>query len=165
MTKQLASEIAVKMTVERFQKNENLKQEISFKVRDSYVKNLNHKIVDIWLNENNLSPFLKMAGYINLVGNGFDHESFKVDVPSKNGYTVVYEPTPEEAKEWRISINRYEKEKSDVRQLRREIETILYNLRTFQKIQTEFPEAAVYLPQATSSSLSICVDDIRKKLK
>jgi len=160
ITKEIAQEVATRMT-------EKKKMEID--VLDKKLKDCVHKYVLKQIPKSVLACFKNNKGYFNtrssfqFVGNGFNFESYYVnsDLPY-NKYQLS--PDVETAKA--ILQIKHEKDKKNVERnsLRSEIEIALYNLKTYNAVEKEFPEAFKLLPKRITQALTINIKSIREKL-
>jgi len=75
-----------------------------------------------------------------------------------------YEITKEENKKLFTLVQKREKQKNEIKNLRKEIKQALINLKTFKRVETEFPEAFKFLPKNVSTALVVNVDSIKKQL-
>ena len=84
---------------------------------------------------------------------------------SKSGkYSTTIQITEAEAKMILPLLNKYEDKEKEYKDIQRSIENTLYSLKTYAAIGKNFPEAVPHLPSPTSTSLTIPIEDIRKKL-
>ncbi len=164
ITKEKAEFVAKKLTEKKMEKRQELINELKEYCTDIAVLKIPKEVIDVWKKH---EKYINLRNYINIEGSGIDNYDLKrQDV-------VDYMPTDER----NISVTKKESDYiqkmtwkindmyNECRQLRREIENAVYNLRTYAKCEKEFPEAFKLLPkQAVSTALAVNINDIRNKI-
>lgn len=101
---------------------------------------------------------------IQLSGNGWNWRSLSLgeQIP----YTGCCFNPDEKDGDFLLKLkNSYDQKHKDLELLISEIETSLISLRTYKRVEENFPEAFAFLPKKITTSLSININDIRKKIK
>ena len=82
-------------------------------------------------------------------------------IPVNESFVV----TDKEAKKVVKMVDEIEQLKKDLKKLKKEIEAAVYNLKTYKRCETDFPEAFKWLPmEKPTAEISIKIEDIRKQL-
>lgn len=160
ITKQIAENIAEKLTEKKVKNLEDQKQKIKDLVTELIREKTPNEVV---LLSKKQPSFFTITDIFR-----FDTEDFKWEYFQSNEKFPTtenhYEITKEENKKLFNLLQKREKIKNEIRQLRKEIEQALINLKTFKRVETEFPEAFKFLPKNGSTALVVNVDHIRKQL-
>ena len=164
ITKDLAKFVASKM-IDKMQQNIELKKlQVSEKVVADINKTLPKELLEIALKYPN---YFKKCNRILLQGNGLN-DSFSLNksvLATGNYHQIAFKPEPEDAKIISKGINEIEKLEKKYKELRIQIEKTLLNLKTFKRIETQFPEAWKFVPEnKTENSLAVPIEDLRKQL-
>ena len=164
ITKQIASDVAFKMLTKKREQLKSKKVSISEKLEHMILKTIPMGILDF---SKKHPDYFKWADDVSINGNGFNYKHFDLNknVVSISRYRVAFEPNEQEAKELSNLINSYEKQEKELKELQNEIEITVFNLRTYNKVSENFPEALPYLPKGENTSLTINLSDLRQKLK
>lgn len=165
ITKDIARQTAIKMIAKIEAKVKNKKAELSELIIENYNKNLPKEILEASLKYPN---YFKKSSQVLLKENGLN-DSFSLTksvCSTLDTYQVVFIPEVAIAKllsKGIIELNKLENKKKE---LRIQIENTLLNLKTYKRIQDQFPEAFEFLPEKaqTDNALAIPIDDIRKQL-
>lgn len=98
--------------------------------------------------------------------NGFGYENYKIEgrIISKAGIISYTSISPENAKKLKKLDDEIQDKRKELEDLVRELEILLYSLRTYAKVTEQFPEAVPFLPFKTTSALAINIQDLRNKL-
>ncbi|MGD1319555.1 Nmad5 family putative nucleotide modification protein [Chryseobacterium sp. 2R14A] len=166
ITKERAHITAKKLVDNLEVKIREKKQKLSEIVSEIYLKDVPTEIINLF--KTNKKYFLT-ASTIRCEGNGLN-KGFDLTsaVPSKNGsWSVCILPNAIESKKILKISNEFEdlKEKRDA--LKKQIENTLLSLKTYNRIQKDFPEAYDLLPDkdATVNTLAVPIEDIRTQLE
>jgi hypothetical protein len=164
ITKQIANDVALKLLEKKREVLKEKEKNISFRLRHMVEKHIPICVLDLSKKEPN---YFTWSDNVSINGNGFNYKHFDLDkeVPSKHRFNTLFEPNETEAKELSSLINMFEKEKEEIKNLQKEIEITLFNLRTYNKVSENFPEALPFLPKGQNTSLSLNLSDLRNKLK
>lgn len=165
ITKEIAEQVARQMIEKKLEKNETKLQELKGLVALRVMETKVPKEVGQFRSDG-FADWLKKSRGVTLMGNGFNHEYLDLkEFPSTttNNY-IPFEPTPEDAKIWIKLHGDYQSERQKIQRLRGEISDTLYSLKTYNRVEKDFPEAFKFLPAKQETGLSICIDDLRKRL-
>ncbi len=160
ITKEIAQEVAVRMT----EKKKNEIESLHKKLKDTV-----HKYVEKQIPKDVLSCFKKNKGYFHtrtsfqFIGNEFNYESYSCN--SELPYSK-YQMAPDvEAAKAILQIkHEMDKKNTERNSLKNEIEVALYNLKTYNAVEAEFPEAFKLLPKRITQALTVNIKSIREKL-
>lgn len=162
ITKEIASEIATKLTEKKLTEIRRIQSEQEIYLEEIYLGTISKEVKDFF----KLKPnYCKNTRQLRVSGNGFNYAylNTKNNVPCLESQS--FEPTAEQGKELINFQNKIENLKIVRNKLKNEIENLLYNLRTYSKVILEFPEAEPFLPKNISNKLMININDIRSQLK
>ena len=162
ITKDIAHEVARKLTSKKTEEINKIEKELQLKLEGFLLEKVPKEIMDLFKKHPN---YFEKTSSFRISGNGFNYEYLqtKNSIPycGNNSFT----PTAEQAKplmELNNKITDLKKKKSE---LFREIQNLLYNLRTYSKVISEFPEAEPFLPKTITNKLIVNISDIRNQLK
>jgi len=161
ITKEIASEVALKLISKKSDEIIKLDKEISEIFEVMVLSKLPRAVKETFKSN---KVFFNRRKSFQISGNGFDYVYVNTtnEVPYNNSSFVA---TAEESKILLPMVNKKTELEVNYRKLYREIETLLYSLRTYSKVIAEFPEAEPFLPASISNKLMLNVSDIRKQLK
>ena len=160
ITKEIAASVAVKLVAKkaklRDETNNALKKELTEMVKKTIPK----EVFDFHLKFPN---YIDTRSNLQLQGNGWNYEYLNLSesLPLRNNYFI---PSKDQAKVLRSLYDEYKEHEKDTSNLRRKIENLLYSLRTYNRVNAEFPEATPFLPSIKETGLSINISDIRNEL-
>lgn len=162
ITKEIAKEVAEKLTATKHDEWRKTKDSFINKLTEFY----NDRIpLDVVLFGEKYPKYIRKSKSIRLYGNGFEYqyENLKEEVIELSG-NKMFEPTKEQA-DILIKIQyEYGRLRSEYYDLKSEIETMLYSLRTYNRVLEQFSEAYPFLPNKITTALTVNIEDIRKKL-
>lgn len=161
ITKQIAENVAVKLTEKQSLKIKELQANLKDKFTEIYLKTIPKEVIDFHAKYPN---FTETRQSVQCTGNGFQWQSlgFNGHVPSISN---TFSPNEKDAKLLLKLLNEIDDKKSELSKLKHEIEVLVFGLRTYAKVNSEFPEATPFLPNSVSSALMVNISDLRKKLK
>lgn len=161
-TIQIAKDVANKLTESHFENYKKKSEELKKSATEVYLKTVPDTIKQLSKKD---YQYIKKIKHVSCIGNGFDHDSFDIEEsPAKESYQATFEPNKDDSKILQKLRKEAEQLKDNYRQLNSEIEAALLNLRTYSKVEKEFPEAFKMLPNSIPTSLAININDIRAKL-
>ena len=163
ITKEIAESVAKQLTEKQRKNAEELKLKFRQVVTDIYNQQVPKEVMKLFKTH---SQYVKTTTNGYLDGQGFNREYVTLvgSVPAiSNGGYVSPTLTSSEAAQLVKLKNAADTAKAEYEALAAEVENALYNLRTYAKVQANFPEAVKYLPQQ-NMSVAINFADIRKKL-
>lgn len=161
VTKQIASEVAEKLIqkqgLELIELKENLKQkfeEIVLNTIPKYIKDFYKKH----------PRYMDTRQSFQLSGNGFEYKylNTKNEVPA---FSHSFQPNDRDAIILHGLLNEIDKKEKQYEKLFSEIEIALFGLRTYKRVEENFPEAFLLLPNKITTSLAINISDLRNKIK
>lgn len=160
ITKLIAEEVSEKLVQKKQTELNNHNQQIK-----DYVTKviLNHTPKDVLLLSKTEPKYFRMTKQFRFNCNDFKWEYFSTNhsIPSNDEH---YNITETESKQIFKLIQKRDKLRKELRNLKDEIYQALINLKTFKRVQEEFPEASSFLPSKTNTSLVVNIDNIRKQL-
>lgn len=161
ITKLIAENVAVKLTEKQNTEIKELKAELSNKFTEIYLKIIPQEVFNVFKKHRN---FFKERQSVQIAGNGFQWQSieFNKSLPYTNS---TFTPNENDAKLLLSLLDKIEDKKSELSKLKQEITALVFNLGTYAKVNSEFPEATPFLPIIKSTALMINISDLRKKLK
>lgn len=164
ITKDIAQEVAEKMVAPVL----------------AQVKVAHNKLKDaMWIIMDNKTPqiikdaYAKNPEYFDTIerayvqGNGFNGQEIKTSkrfISPSGNYSTTIQPTEAECKIlWDLYVD-WEKQNKEYAELKSSISNTLYSLKTYAQVGKNFVEAVPFLPEKTSTELSVPIDNIREKL-
>jgi len=161
ITKLIAENVAAKLTEKQDSEIKELKSELSNKFTDIYLKTIPKEVLDF---HKKYPEFIETRSNMQISGNGFQYQSLSLNksFPAKNH---IFLPNEKDAKTLLSLVNEISDKKSEHSKLKQEIEVLLFGLRTYTKVNSEFPEATPFLPKTITSALMVNISDLREKLK
>lgn len=161
ITKSIAENVAKRLTEKLEEKIKEYQDDLE-KIAGNIIKK---KIPEIVLEAYELHPnYFYTRKYANLVGNGANYEAIYFD----KRYPLIDSSFSVSAKETQSLVGRYDtikklqKEKSE---LETSIQEALLALKTYKRVEQEFPEAVQYLPESNSCvAIAIPMKDLRGKI-
>lgn len=164
ISQDLASQIAYKLTSKSRAAAEVLRKEYRDLVLQFYLEETPNAIKKTF----ELFPeWFSTRRTVALTGHGFRYEKVNVDIPvicnagSGDAHLTL---TDDIANKITKAKMKWEKADAECNDLKKEVETAMINLRTFQRIRENIPEAARFLPPPMSNALVVNVDSLNKKL-
>ena len=142
ITKVIASEVAKKLTENKSKNIEKLNVNLKTEFQKIYLKRLPKEVYETF---EKFPSYFNARSYVQLTGNGFDWQSlsFLKPLPYSERSFV---PNEQEAEKLLKMKNEVDKAKNEKDKLVSEIETALIGLRTYKRVQENFPEAFELLP-------------------
>jgi len=161
ITKAIATEVAGKLLSKQVLEIQTLRKELEYKFDEIYLKTIPKEVVELFKKYPN---YFYTRRNFQLSGNGFNWKSVSTskDLPSINGSFI---PNATDAVILLDAINIIDTKKSEYHKLTSEIENALFSLRTYKRVQENFPEAFVFLPNSISNKLVVNISDLRNKIK
>lgn len=161
ITREIATQVAKKLTEKKLKEVSELQNDLLKSFTEIVKKTIPAEVIEF---------HKKHKGYVNerisvqLHGNGWEWQtlSFSEPLPLKERAFV---PKPKDSDLLLNKHNAYEEARRSLLSLVEELENVLYNLRTYSKVNLEFPEATPFLPSAKEAGLMVNINDVRKKLQ
>lgn len=164
ISQDLASQIAFKLTAKSRAAADLLKKEYQSLVYELYLEETPAEIKKMFTK---YPEWFYTRQVVSFFGHGFRFESVTVEKPvivNTSNRDANLTLTDAIANKLTKFKRKYEKADADCKELKRETEQALINLRTFQRIRENIPEAAPFLPPPMSNALVVNVDALNKKL-
>lgn len=162
ITKEIAKEVAQKLTEKKREQIKKTDLELRSKLESMIYKRLPKDVVELFKKH---PKYFNTKSCFRVSGNGLNYEYLYTNNEIPYTENSSFDPSPEEAKELIKLNNKVTDLKNKKNELFREIENLLYSLRTYSKVIAEFPEAEPFLPKTITNKLTINVSDIRQQLK
>lgn len=161
ITKQIAEDVAVKLTKKQALEIEKLQKDMKQKFTEIYLKTIPKEIMDLF--EKYPKYFEKRSSF-QISGNGFQYQQLHTDkdYPSSQ---YSYSLKEKDASLMLGLMNTLDDKKNELYKLKKEVANLLFNLRTYAKVNSEFPEASPFLPKTVTTALMVNISDLREKLK
>jgi len=161
ITKVIATNAAEKLTEKQKAEIKTLKNELSVVFEEIYLKSIPKNIIDAHKKNPN---YFRQRQDFQLSGNGFKYEYVNCmnNVPYISNCFL-----PDEASAFVIRgmLDKIEDKLKAYQKLFKEIEIALFQLRTYKRVEENFPEAFLLLPNQTTTAISLNISDLRQKLK
>jgi len=162
ITKAIASDVAKQLVKNQRKELEDLKSK-----RSEFVTSLYEKIIpeDVLMVFKTNRSYINFQSSIRIVGCGFNHYNNYIltkELPYNGNYLEVDDTDGDIIKSLDAEID---DSRNKIKELSHSIEIALFNLRTYNNVEKEFPEAFKLLPkQSVNTALAINLKDIRCKL-
>lgn len=164
ITKSLAEDVARKMVATRIEAA-NLKENIFLELLYEKVKNIIPKeVLDFY---GCYTEFIRECSEIRVSGYGFNYQYFSLckKLPTQDKYGIIeYLPSEKDANELLSYMDAYQLAYREAKELQKEIETTLFNLRNYKSVQDNFPEAFEFLPKQQTTAIALNISDLRQKI-
>lgn len=162
ITKQIATAVSNQLILSKNQDLEKERSVLSELTTKIYLKSIPQDVLKTF--ETHPSYF-KTQSFVDICEKGFNYERFNMTkaLPICNSRYYA-ELSPEDAVLLRKQHSIVVDLKNQIELLRRDIENAIFNLRTYNNVEKEFPEAFKLLPKRQSTALIVNLNDIRCKL-
>lgn len=169
MSKQLAYDIARKLTEKLRNKIDKLETELGRFVKAEYEKQIPKQIKKLAITH---PGWIEWTDEVRLHGHGFNYK--KINFCLRSAEKELPRPIREEAElvltdELADEIKKRENVIGDLVKKKAvlliEIQAALLGLSTFARIQEKFPEAVKFIPISTSRAIAVNMDSLRDKIK
>jgi len=161
ITKQIAQDVASKMLVDKYKSIAELDKELGLRVQDYLTAKIPAEVNTVFAKHPDY--FDSRRSYY-LYGEGLNCKSVTIpqSLPSVGSSFTV---KPEQAKEIVKLSNKRDDLHEAYKKALREVEVLLYNLRTYANVTKSFPEALPFLPVGQNTAVALNIEDVRKLLK
>jgi len=161
ITKQIASEVAILLLQKQANEIKSLNKDLETEFTEMVFKKIPVEVLDVF---GKFSDYFGTRKSFQLSGNGFNYKWLSASrcLPAKN---ASFCPDEKEAKRLLSIINKIDDKSNKYQDLLKEIEVTLFSLRTYKRVEENFPEAFVLLPKKQTVSLALNLSDLRNKLK
>lgn len=161
ITKTIAENVAKELTKKLDEKIKEHQDDLEKIASEIFEKSLPKGLMEAY---SKFPKYISTRGGFQLVGNGADYElmSFGKQLPSiKSSFQASLKETQSLIGRY-DNIKRLKKEKSE---LETNIKEALLALKTYKKVEQEFPEAVQYLPESSSCvTIAIPMKDLRGEI-
>lgn len=164
MTKDVAHQIAIKLTEEKAKSVEQLHLDYKEYITQAYISQTPESVLEAF--KQHPDWFYTRSG-IEFSGNGFRWENVASTqiIICNGGTSANLTLTDTIAKKAMKLKTKWEDEYKKLKDLKSKIEVALFGLRTYAQIEKNLPEAVPYLPKQTSMELMVNFDTLRKEIK
>ena len=161
ITKQIAENVAIELTKKNALEIKELKADLDSKFTEIYLKTVPKEVLQLF---EKYPDYLETRSSMQISGNGFQYQSLSLNksFPSENH---IFLPNEKDAKRLLSLVNEISDKKSEHSKLKQEVSALLFNLKTYNRVNSEFPEASPFLPKSVSTALMVNISDLREKLK
>jgi len=161
ITKLIATEVAEKLTDKKRLEIVNLKTDLSLVFEGIVLKSIPDEVIKLYKKYPN---HFETKRSFQLCGNGFEYQYLGVtkDIPH---YKSSFTPNEEDSKLLINKLNEIKDLKKKYDELFKEIEITLFSLRTYKRVEENFPEAFLLLPNKTTYAVALNISDLRQKIK
>lgn len=161
ITKQIAQEVAEKLTEKQVLEINKMESDIKDQFTEIYLKTVPKEILDLFEKH---PKYFETRSNFQIHGNGFQFERLCINnkYPSKQ---YLFSMNEKDSEKMMILFNKLSDKKKELSKFKIEIEALIFGLRTYAKVNSEFPEASPFLPKTISNSLMVNISDLREKLK
>jgi len=162
ITKQIAEAVANQLCLPKQQEVKAQEENLSSVVTEIYRSKIPVEILQMYHDN---PKWFKTLSSIKLNTLGFNYEFFGMMESLPDNNSMYYMPiTPEEAEKIHQQDDLLKQLKKDYETLTKEIKIAVFNLRTYNNVEKEFPEAFKLLPTRQTTALIVNLKDIRCKL-
>ena len=162
ITKQIALTVANQLVLPKRQELKTEENKLSEIVTEVYRAKIP---IDILMLFETKRKYFKTKNYLKINGNGFNFTPFSmVGLLPDNNDIYCSEFSVKECDKIHRQFNIVEDCKKEIDKLRFDIQTAIFNLRTYNNVEKEFPEAFKLLPIRQTTALVVNLKDIRCKL-
>jgi len=161
ITKTIAAEVAEKLLSKQVLELQGLKEDLKQKLENIILSTIPKEIKDFY---KKYPSYVETRQSFQLSGNGFEYQylNTKNHIPS---FKSSFQPNESDALLIKNSLNEIKDKEKECKKLFSEIEIALFGLRTYKRVEENFPEAFVFLPNSISNKLIINISDLRNKIK
>ena len=162
VTKAIATEVAIKLVAKKKEAIEKLEKELKSLTVDAYKKTVPKEVLDVF---EKYPDYIRTSTYCSLSGHGWDWQilKFGVTLPKKNNSGTQFDAKTSE--KLRKLFDKIQADSTKMRKTLHEIEVTLFNLRTYKRVEENFPEAFALLPAKITTALSTDVSTLRQEIK
>jgi len=160
ITKEIAYQVAKKLTEEKQKEIDLLNKSMGELVYSVVLKTIPEEVITCY---NKHKTYFDTNSSVRFNGNGFNFQYFNMPkslpLPDR-----MISPNDEDSKGILAQFNNIQNKDKELKLLRKEIEVALFNLRTYNQVEKEFPEAFPHLPKPPNTALIVNIKSIREKL-
>jgi len=165
ITQEIAKEVSAKLT-SKLKEKRNEQQEICNElVKQFCIERIPKEVLKM---SELHSQYFKKTRTVKVTDNGFNHQPFHLKenilTSGGDGYSLVIQLSEKEADKLLPEFRKYQELDKEYDELKLQIAQTLYQLKTYNKVKLEFPEAYDLLPDKQETGLSIPIQNIREQL-
>jgi hypothetical protein len=169
ISKDLAWDVAVAVCHKKCSQRDKANKEFKQAVADSYL----HENVPLLVTEmyQKIPEFITHSRTLYLKGNGWNTVSVFLNTPiivkakTDNIQSVYYYPSEKESKKLQKLFHVYEKLKKEYDDLLTETQNTLLTLKTYKRVQEQFPLAYKYLPVKAKTEVIVNISQLLQKIE
>lgn len=168
ITKDIAQRVARNLVAKKEEQNKELKIAIDTLIKEHYTKTLPKEVIKLY---ETFQKYLVLTSTVHLHGQGIDQNyynlGYNIYVISENNNNPHITFEKKEAAVLEKMLTKYKSTQAEIKNLKIEIEALLFACRTYKKAIETFPECKEFLPDANAAIYlpTINVDNLRKRLK
>lgn len=161
ITKAIAVEVAEKLIQKQGLELKGLKEDLKQKLENIILGTIPKEIKDFYKKH---PSYVETRQSFQLSGNGFEYQylNTKNHIPA---FKSSFQPNETDALLIKNSLNQIKDKEKEYKKLFSEIEVALFGLRTYKRVEENFPEAFLLLPNKITTSLAVNISDLRQKIK
>jgi len=164
INKSQAEQVAEKLVQSLKDKTIKLAEEISEIVRQDFMEGVPKEIISV--RKKHPKYFVPDSGCFRYTGAGLGNLQcfFAEDTPRTNNQYDYYVLKTANAQKVAKKLGEQKDLSDKIYKLKSDTVSVLLKLATYRKIQTEFPEAFLHLPDKITTEIAIPLEDLRKQL-
>jgi len=161
ITKQIAEAVANQLVLPKRQELQKEEQKLHQITTDIYLKHIPSQVMDAY---DKYHEWFNKTESVYLNTNGFNYEYLALTKNYPKQRNKYPEFTAAESAKIRVQFDIVADLKKSIEKLKFDIETAVFNLRTYSNVEKEFPEAFKLLPAKQTTALIVNLKDIRCQL-
>jgi len=165
ITRTIAEEVAQKLTAQKQREIKEMKGRLGMAVTLAYESTIPKEVAILF---DTHKDWMKKVSSVRLHGRGFNYETINLSkvLPSKKEEYSSQNMNVEKeyGDKWIKDHQLIEKAQKELKTLVAEIENALIGLKTYKRVEENFPEAAKFLPQKGNTAIAINLSHIRNQL-
>lgn len=160
ITKTIATEVVEKLIQKQGLELKELKENLKAKFEEIVLNTIPKDIKDFYKKH---PRYTNTRQSFQLSGNGFEYKylNTKNEVPA---VTNSFQPNETDAIILHGLLNEIDKKEKEYKKLFSELEIALFGLRTYKRVEENFPEAFLLLPNKITTSLAVNISELRNKI-
>lgn len=161
ITKTIAVEVSEKLIQKQGLELKQLKENLKVKLEEIILNTIPKEIKDFYKKH---PSYVETRQSFQLSGNGFEYQylNTKNHIPA---FKTSFQPNEVDALLIKNLLNEIKDKEKEYKKLFSEIEIALFGLRTYKRVEENFPEAFLLLPNKITTSLAINISELRNKIK
>jgi len=164
ITKAIASEVAIKLVQKKSEAISVMEKELNEKITAAYKAKIPNDVLLMWKEK---PDWMELIQSVQLHGNGWNWQNFKLTerLPKNQSKGRTFTPDSKTADMLIKLRDKIEIHAEKMRKTVKEIEVTLFGLRTYKRVEENFPEAFALLPAKISTALSTDISALRSEIK